>query len=584
VHRANARLLAVAALIGAGAMAYANSLLGPFVLDDPSSIVDNPTIRRIWPPWAAFAPPHGALTVSGRPLLNASLALNYALSGVDVRGYHIANLAIHILAALALFGLVRRILEITYRGGPWGSTLPAFALALIWEVHPLQTEAVTYVVQRAESLMGLFYLLTLYGFVRGAERQGSLPWLVASVTACLCGMATKEVMVSAPLVVLLCDIAVFSGGIRASLRARPSYYASLGATWAVLAYLVIANGDRGGTSGMDVAVGARGYWLVQFQGISHYLRLALWPCGQVFDYGVAWPVAANPWPYVMAMTVLFVLAVALCAKRSLLGLSWLAFFLLLAPTSLVPGNRQLLAEHRMYLALIAPIATGIIGFGQLAKFLPDPIRQRGGRPAGAVLVGVMGVGFGANTFARNQVYRTEIGLFGDTYEKCPRNEWAVVGLGQAFEHAGRGAEAMSFYGKSLVANPSQPRVEANLGDLLMRQRRIPEAIDHYEHAWKLAPNLQRIRVDLAVAEYSWGNSLCRERRYSDAIVHFERAVAEEPDFADCLNNLGIAESLAGFPAQGVSDIEKALSIRPDWPEARRNLSRAKARLAESTLK
>ena len=190
-------MLGAAIIVLAGLAAYSNSLSGPFVLDDVGSIVDNPTIRHLgaWP--GAFAPPGGSgLTVEGRPMLNLSLALNHAISGTNVGSYHALNLLIHLLAGLILFGVVRRTLlrwsalsptrllanGVAKRVGDPPSpgfgglrnaldpTLIAFAIALLWTVHPLQTESVTYVVQRAESLMGLFYLLTVYGFIRSVER------------------------------------------------------------------------------------------------------------------------------------------------------------------------------------------------------------------------------------------------------------------------------------------------------------------------------------------------------------------------------------------------------------------------------
>ena len=131
-------------------------------------------------------------TGGGRPVLNLSLALNYLMGGTAAWGYHLVNLLIHLCAGLVLYGILRR----TFRG----FDLPAAAVALLWTAHPIQTEAVTYIVQRAESLMGLFYFLTLYCFIRYGE--GSRRWAVLSVLACFLGMGTKEVMVSAPLVVL----------------------------------------------------------------------------------------------------------------------------------------------------------------------------------------------------------------------------------------------------------------------------------------------------------------------------------------------------------------------------------------------
>ncbi len=156
----------------AGLLAYHNSFTNPFVFDDEPSIQENPTIHHLWPIWPALSPPHsGGATVEGRPVINLSVAINYALGGLDVRGYHVLNLTIHILAGLTLLGIVRRTLlkrRLRERFGAVANEL-ALATALLWTVHPLQTESVTYVIQRAESIMGLFYLLTLYCFIRGVE-------------------------------------------------------------------------------------------------------------------------------------------------------------------------------------------------------------------------------------------------------------------------------------------------------------------------------------------------------------------------------------------------------------------------------
>ena len=224
--------------------AFGNSFTGPFIFDDPGSITDNPTIRQLWPIWKPLSPPSGGETVSERPILNLSLAINYAVSGYSVRGYHVSNLAIHLAAALLLFGVLRRtfLLPVMVERSGATATPVALAVALLWAVHPLQTESVTYVVQRAESLMGLFYLLTLYCFVRGARSDMRIFWYGASVLACLLGMATKEVMVSAPLVVLLYDCTFLARSFRRAWRRRWGYYMALAANWLLLAWLVARTG------------------------------------------------------------------------------------------------------------------------------------------------------------------------------------------------------------------------------------------------------------------------------------------------------------------------------------------------------
>src|SRR5687768_14114124 len=148
-------MLVGATLVAAIVSAYFNSLGAPFVFDDLLAIPENPTIRRLWPLTDVLFPPRGeGLSVEGRPVLNLTLAFNYAIGGTAVRGYHVVNLAIHSLATLTLFGLLRRTLLLPRLRERFGrDALPLSAIiAVLWSLHPLQTESVTYVIQRAESL------------------------------------------------------------------------------------------------------------------------------------------------------------------------------------------------------------------------------------------------------------------------------------------------------------------------------------------------------------------------------------------------------------------------------------------------
>ena len=148
--------LCAAALVLLGSLAYANSLDGVFVIDDFYTIVDNPDIRT---PWSAslVRSSWGESAVLGRPLTALTFSINYALHGLDVRGYHVGNIAVHLLCALTLFGLIRRVRQ---------SVVFAFVCASLWMLHPLNSEVVNYISQRTESMMALFYLLTIYASVR----------------------------------------------------------------------------------------------------------------------------------------------------------------------------------------------------------------------------------------------------------------------------------------------------------------------------------------------------------------------------------------------------------------------------------
>src|SRR5580700_10360835 len=208
--------LACAMIVLAALAVYYNSFSVPLIFDDALSIINNPTIHKLE---SAFSPPPNEC-VGGRPILNFTFALNYALAGLNVWGYHAFNLLIHALAGLTLFGLLRRTLSRPPLNGRFGvAALPlALAVAVIWTVHPLQTEAVTYVSQRAESLMGLFYLLTLYGFIRSVESHTPARWQVFSFLACLLGTMSKEIIVTAPVMVLLYDYTFVAGSFHEAWR------------------------------------------------------------------------------------------------------------------------------------------------------------------------------------------------------------------------------------------------------------------------------------------------------------------------------------------------------------------------------
>ena len=219
-------------LVVAGMLAYANSLNGPLILDDWITLRVNPELDRVWPPWLMFMPSEGT-GLGGRPIAHASFVLNRALTGPSLQSMHAGNTAIHIAAALALFGFVRRGLRLPRLRERFGAAADAlgFSLALLWLLQPLQTESVTYISQRTESLMGLFYLLTLYAFIRAAGAPppdtGNAPggprspirWQLLAVASCFAGAATKEVIATAPLLVFLYDRCFVTGTFAAAWRA-----------------------------------------------------------------------------------------------------------------------------------------------------------------------------------------------------------------------------------------------------------------------------------------------------------------------------------------------------------------------------
>lgn len=571
--RAPFALLAALTLAVAAALAWTPGLDAPFLLDDAASIGDNPTIRRLWPP--AWLNPPGAIgeTVGGRPVLNFSFALNHALTGDGARGYRLGNLLIHVLAALTLAALVRRTLRLA--GHPDRAGLVALAVALLWLLHPLQTAAVTYVVQRAESLCGLFFLLTLYAFLRGAaphtpdgENPSSRRWLALSVAACALGMGTKEVMASAPLVVFLCDRAFVAGSVAAAWRARRHYYLALAATWLVLGFLVLTNARRGGSAGFGTEIDAWSYALTQCQALLLYVKLAFWPAGQVFDYGTA---TAGSLGEVAVHAVIVILALALTiwalVKKPVVGTLAAAFFLILAPSSsLVPVATQTMAEHRVYLPLAALVILTVLAVRTAARRLPHWLPL--------ALAALALVALAAATRARNTVYQTELSLWQDTVAKRPDNPRAHHNLGLALFNADRADEAEAEFRRALELQPNHAFARFQLGVLHLTHRRWAEAATELQLALEADPHFTAARVNL-------GQALTQLGRPDEAAAQYRAALADDPTAQDARTNLAALLVTRGRAAEGAALLREAIAAAPDLAEAHYHLGLALGRGPEA---
>jgi protein O-mannosyl-transferase len=347
----------------AGLLTYWNSFSGSFVLDDVGSIVENRHIREWWR-LGGLLMPERELPVAGRPLVNVSFAINYALGGLNVAGYHAWNVAVHLGCALLVFGIVRRTLRLgsldVWLGGR--SLDLAFAIALLWALHPLNTEAVDYVTQRTETMMGLFYLLTMYASVRAARSASWKGWPIVAVGSCAAGMACKESMVTAPAMVVLYDCVFIFKSMKDAIRARWRLYGGLAATWVVLA-LLLASGPRIHSAGFSAGVSPWTYLLNQTVMMVRYLRLAVWPNSLVVNYG--WPLPltlADVVPQAVMVVALLGATIAALIRRPPLGFLGASFFITLAPTSsVVPIATEVGAERRMYLPLIPLVVLTVVG-------------------------------------------------------------------------------------------------------------------------------------------------------------------------------------------------------------------------------
>jgi len=497
-------LLAAAVIVAVALAAYWNSFQGAFLFDDEHTITANENIRRLWPPWQAMLDPQQG----NRPVVALTLAANYALGGLDVRGYHTVNLAVHLLAALVLFGLVRRTLLLDRLKDRFATAAFPLALtvAVLWLVHPLQTESVTYVIQRAESMAGLALLATLYFALRGTTSARAGRWYAAAVAACAAGMGTKETMLIAPLVVFLYDRVLVAQSFSEVFRRRRGLNAGLAATWGVFA--LIAAVVMPGMSGAEVrgAASPGTYALTQLEVVAHYLRLAFWPDRLCFHY--EWPMArslADVWPGALLMAGLVVATLLALWRRAPLGFTGLWFFVTLAPTSSIWPVEDPVFEHRMYLPLAGVVAAVVLsayalGRWALARLVPgDAARRRLGWMLGIAAAGALAAGLVTLTVRRNEDYHSAIRMWSDVVGKCPTNPLARNNLGSALVADGRRAEALPHFAEAVRLNPRFANARNNLGVALAQDGRLEEAVRHLSQAAQLDSDNASTRGNLARA-------------------------------------------------------------------------------------
>jgi protein O-mannosyl-transferase len=585
-----AAFFAASAIALATMAAYANSINGSFIFDDLASIPENPTIRRLGDIENVLSPPPNGETVSERPLLNLSFAINYAFSGFDVQGYHLTNLVIHALVALVLFGVLRRTLLLQVFRERWGeiSTPMAFAAALLWAVHPLQTESVTYIVQRAESLAGLFYLLTLYCVIRGAGRSsadgmpkavpaekrelGAISWYIAAVFACLLGMATKEIVVTAPLIVLLYDRTFLSGSFRLALRRRWGLYLGLAACWGLLAYLIFSIDLLAKKAGQETT-DPWSYARSQPGVILYYLRLCLWPYPLCLDYD--WPVASaatlkdfarEVLPGLVCFCIVLALTLRGLTRRNAWGFLGAWFLLILAPTSSIVPLVALINEHRLYLPLAA-VTTGVVACAALAyegllrrRMLSRPIMNG---LIGCLLV-LASTLLAVVTYKRNENYIDAISIWQATVAVKPSNSNAYNNIGVNLTYQGRWNEAMEYYQKALDVKPQNSTARYNLANALLQIGKIDEAISLYRQVLDMDPMS-------AEAHNSLGNALSQQGEYEEALQHYQTAARIKPDYYDVYVNINTALCKMDKPSEAADYCREAIKIRPDLAEAYYNL-------------
>ena len=563
---------------------YANSLQGGhFILDDEPSILKNLDIHQILPLWRAPEVVSNP-AVNNRPVVRLSLALNYAWGEFDIRGYRLFNLGIHLLCGLTLYGVVRHALRsaaFARRYDAVASDL-AFAVALIWLVHPLQTQCVNHTIQRSTSLMALCYLLTLFCVQRGIDTNKRL-WYAIGVGACVLGMGCKEAMATAPVAILLYDRTFAAGTFRRALEKRWQLYLGLASTWGLLAFLMAQN-SHGASIDMSQPYIIWHYALNQSRIIlEHYVANIFWPDLLTNFYGpIRYVRIADVWPFSLALCSLLIGTAYALVRYPVIGFAGGWFFLLLAPTSSIAAIFwEAMAERRPYLAIASVLALVVVaGYSGLARWVAlGGLSPRSMRWICSTWLVVVVVGLGGRTMVRNQDYLDLVTLWRGEAEYVEsviksldlvlvKVAWyhadVYIQLAQAYAEQEKWEQAQDLYTQILQANPNNFKAHKWQG-YLYKDRDMPdEAIYHFRRVVALNPDAYAVHNAL-------GALLCMQGAVDEGIGHLQRAVQIAPTYVWGYSNLGAALKLQQRDEEARLYLDRALQIAPNFSPALENL-------------
>ena len=532
-----AALLLIAMAVAA---IYANTLHAPFVFDDDTTIVQNALIR----PETAISALWSAQPT--RFIGNLSFALNHRLGGLRVEGYHAANIAIHLLASLCLFWLVLALWRTPAARDLTLSARRRIALALfaalVFAVHPLQTQAVTYIVQRFASLAALFYLATVAAYLEYRLATGVTRWRWLALSA-LCGLLallTKENAFSLPLMLLAAE-ACCCGNDRLTRAQLAIGIAALAGIALLAAALDLLPRET-------TAISRPQYLFTQFRVMLTYLRLLVAPVAQTMDYDypiyssiLALPVLAG----CAAVVGLLAAAVGLFRRYPLVSFAILWFFIALSvESSLIPIS-DVIFEHRLYLplagfALLPAAAAAYWGARLRPRFM-------------VTIAGMLVLGLGLCTVMRNEIWRSKYRILNDTVVKAPHKARPVDYRGNFWADIKWYDMALSDYSRAIALDSLYWKASYHRGSLLALSARYREALPDLRRAIRLAP-------DFAPSYVNAGNTLLGLGRADSAIFCYNEALSLDPANPSAYGNRGLAFVRKGEVERGLRDYGRALAL------------------------
>jgi tetratricopeptide (TPR) repeat protein len=568
------RLPHIILVVLVGLLAYWNSFDASFHFDDFHNIADNRIIKdlRYFLDTSEAEDFYMYDSLRNRYVGYLSFALNYRISGLDVRGFHITNLAIHILNGVMVYLLVILVFRTPFMEGSRlrdRSGLIAFFSALLFVSHPIQTQAVTYIVQRFASLTAMFYLLSTVSYIAfrltESRKRRSILYVLALLSAVL-AMKTKQIAFTLPIAVSLCEFSFF----RTSLRKRALYLVPLFLT-VLLIPLSVIDLDKpiGETMGeldefpRTEEISVYDYLLTEFRVVVTYLRLLVLPINQnlYYDYPT-YHSLVDPQVLLsfLLLMSLFLLGVLLYfrsrnthneSRLVAFGIFW--FFLALSvESSIIPLYP--IYEHRLYLPSVGFIMACVSGV-----FMLSMGRARMQKAAMVFFI-VLTAAFTLATHTRNNIWMNEISLWQDGVKKSPHKARTQNNLCNAYIDEGLLERGIEHCQKAIGLDPEFFRAHNNLGRAYLSLGLRDEAISLFREALRLRPYYVMAHCNLGAAYIDKG-------LYDMAIDELLKALELDPLHATSYLNLGIAYQEKGFLDEAIRQYQAAIKYRPGYKKA-----------------
>ncbi len=546
------KLFAISAIVLLGALIYSNTFYGAFHLDDIPSIVKNPAIKNITNLQAIW---------SFRPtrfITYLSLALNYDFSRLNVFSYHFVNLIVHLSCAILVWWLtLLSFSTLVLRGEKIAKDAKLIALftALIFVAHPLQTQAVTYIIQRTTSLATLFYLAALCFYIKfrflqpqGARKEAREFYYGALLMAML-AMFTKEMAVTLPFMILLYERSFLKTKEKINWKYLVPFFLLL----AIIPLTLFLTKAVDFTSMSLIAeeptrISFGEYLFTQFRVIVTYLRLLFVPINQNLDY--YYPIAKNFFTLPIMASFFLLVAILIAAAKMFskyrlmaFGIFW--FFITLLPESSVIPIKDIIFEHRLYL----PLA----GF---SIFLVSAIYYLCEKRTGKLMVVVMLViisNYALLTYRRNFIWQDEFTLWNDVVRKSPQKARPYNNRGTIFYRQGNAALAIADFTQAIKIYPNYADAYYNRGTIFGKQGKFTQALADLTRAIAITPNDAEIYNNRGIVYYQQG-------KFAQAIANYSKAIEINPNFAYAYGNRGVAYYLSKEYAKAWADIHKTENL------------------------